>query len=157
MGVVSKFESKRSTSLDFIGYCVFKDFDTPSQNGHKVWTQPPTSMKCCKSMPYMYILKVNKFWVSAYLCLGSVEEIIESDANLYHSPRNRATENHLNTYIYIYQNSKMICIPYPSQGGFKIFKMCMSRQVVQKRRRGYKEGGGEKCGKIMCTCFMDGP
>ena len=26
-GVVSKFESKRSKSLDFIGYSVFKEFD----------------------------------------------------------------------------------------------------------------------------------
>ena len=43
-------------------------------------------MKFCKNMPYMYILKVKKFWVCAYLRLVSIEKKIKGDANLHPPP-----------------------------------------------------------------------
>ena len=51
--------------------------------------QSTRSIKFCKNMPYMYIIKVKKFWVCAYLRLGSIKENIEGDANLHHPPHNR--------------------------------------------------------------------
>ena len=46
-------------------------------------------MQFCNNMSCMYILKVKKFWVCAYLCLDSIEESIEGDANLHHPLWNR--------------------------------------------------------------------
>ena len=43
-------------------------------------------MKFCQNMPYMYILKVKKFLVCAYLRIDSIKENIEGDANLHHPP-----------------------------------------------------------------------
>ena len=43
-------------------------------------------MKFYQNMPYMYILKVKKFWVCAYLRLDSIKENIEGDANLHPPP-----------------------------------------------------------------------
>ena len=47
----------------------------PSQKGHNYWTQPPKTMKFCQNVPHMYILKVKKFRVSAYLRLDSIKKI----------------------------------------------------------------------------------
>ena len=58
----------------------YSSCNAPSQSSHKRWTQPPRSMKFCKDVPYMYILKVKKFWVCACLRLDSIEENIEGDA-----------------------------------------------------------------------------
>ena len=60
-------------------------------------------------MPYMYILKVKKFWVCAYLRLDSIKENIEGDANLHHPPRNR-----VNYPTRLYLNSTNICLDIPS-------------------------------------------
>ena len=46
-------------------------------------------MKFWKNVPYMYISKVNKFLVNAYLYHDNVEESIEGDATLHHPPQNR--------------------------------------------------------------------
>ena len=53
----------------------YSSCNAPSQSSHKRWTQPPRSMKFCKDVPYMYILKVKKFWVCACLRLDSIEKI----------------------------------------------------------------------------------
>ena len=50
-------------------------------------------------MPYMYKLKVKKFWVCAYLRLDSIKENIEGDANLHHPPRNRVNMCKPHSYI----------------------------------------------------------
>ena len=53
-------------------------------------------------MLYMYILKVEMFWLCAYLRLDSIKENIEGDANLHHPPRNRvkvANKQKLNTIL----------------------------------------------------------
>ena len=116
MSVMSKFESKQSKSLDFIAYSVFKKFyleefystsNPASQNGHKFWTQLSTSIEFCKNMPYLYILKVTKFWVCPFLRLVSIEENIEGDANLNHPPRNR-----VNPIIKIYIRWGIIFKPF---------------------------------------------
>ena len=44
-------------------------------------------------MQYMYILRIKKLRVCAYLRFDIVEEDIEDDANLYHPPRNRINQD----------------------------------------------------------------
>ena len=62
----------------------YSSCNASSKNGHRFWAQPPKSMKVLKNMPYMYMLKVKKFWVCAYLRLGTIKENIVGDANLHH-------------------------------------------------------------------------
>ena len=62
----------------------YSSCNAPYQIGHKVWTQPPSSMKFCKNMPYMYISKVKKFWGCAFLRLDSIKGNIVGAANLHH-------------------------------------------------------------------------
>ena len=85
MSVMSKFESKRSKTLDFIAYSIFKGFDQKSliiratflprmainfkRNYKDIWN----SAKCA----IMCIIKVKEFQVCAYLRLKSVEENIK--------------------------------------------------------------------------------
>ena len=52
----SIFLFQRFLLEDFYSLC-----NAPTQNGPKFWTQPPRSMKFCKNVPYMYMLKVKKF------------------------------------------------------------------------------------------------
>ena len=95
-GYVSKFESKRSKSLDSIAYSVFKDFDQKNY----IFRATLHSKMAIDFEPhhvaYMYILKVRKCWVCVFLLLDSIEENIVSDANLNPPPpRNRVNTAHL--------------------------------------------------------------
>ena len=65
---------------------MFLGGNVPSKNTHEYQTQLLKTMKFCQNVPYMYILKVKKFIVSAYLRLDSIKENIEGDANLHHPP-----------------------------------------------------------------------
>ena len=65
MGFVSRFESQRRKSLDFVAYSVFKflfwpeeffsSCNAPSKNSHKFWAQPPKIMKFFKKCLYAYV------------------------------------------------------------------------------------------------------
>ena len=68
MSLMSKFESKRSKSLDFIAYSVFKDFNKkifiPRATFHPKMViyferKPHRSMNFFKSVSYMYMLQVK--------------------------------------------------------------------------------------------------
>ena len=83
MGVVLKFEAKRSISFDFIAYSVIKDFE---QKICILCATPHPKIAMNFERNHLKYIKSQKVLSSAYLRLDSVEENIEGDANLHHTP-----------------------------------------------------------------------
>ena len=76
---MSKFESKRSKSLDYIAYSGFKDFDQKNfilRAKHEI----------LKKYAIYVFIESQKVLIVCIFALGNIGENIEGDANLNHPP-----------------------------------------------------------------------